>query len=155
MSSIEHPQEALVRPLTELADDERMFQTEVRRFAKEQIAPHVREMDDAGIFRKDLLARIFEFGLMGIEIPEEYGGQGGGFFQSVLAIEEIAAIDPSASVDRRCPEHAGEQRGHALGEFGAEKAVPATTRHRHGRRIRALGGRRRVGRICAHHPSNR
>src|SRR6266498_686077 len=98
MSSIQHPQEALVRPLTQLADDERMFQTEIRRFAREQIGPHVREMDDAGYFRKDLLARIFEFGLMGIEIPEEYGGQGGGFFQSVLAIEEIAAVDPSASV---------------------------------------------------------
>jgi butyryl-CoA dehydrogenase/short/branched chain acyl-CoA dehydrogenase len=98
MSSIQHPQEALVRPLTQLSEDERMFQTEVRRFAREQIGPHVREMDDAGLFRKDLLTRIFEFGLMGIEIPEEYGGQGGGFFQSVLAIEEIAAVDPSASV---------------------------------------------------------
>jgi alkylation response protein AidB-like acyl-CoA dehydrogenase len=85
-------------PLTHLTDDERLFQSTVRRFAREQIGPHVREMDESSLFRKDLLAQLFELGLMGIEIPEEYGGQGGTFFQSVLAIEEIAAVDPAASV---------------------------------------------------------
>ena len=49
-------------------------------------------------FRKDLLNKLFRSGLMGIEIPEEFGGQGGSFFQSVLAVEELAAVDPSASV---------------------------------------------------------
>jgi len=70
----------------------------VRKFAREQIGPHVREMDDAGVFRKDILTKIFELGLMGIDVPESYGGQGGYFFQSILAIEEIAAVDPSAGV---------------------------------------------------------
>src|SRR4051812_7894200 len=85
-------------PLTHLSDEEKMFQQSVRRFANEQIAPHVREMDEAGVFRKDILKQCFDIGLMAIEIPEEYGGQGGTFFQSVLAIEELAKVDPSASV---------------------------------------------------------
>ena len=86
------------QPLTILTDEERMFQASVRDFARREIAPHVREMDDAGVFRKDILAKFFQLGLMGIDIPEEYGGQGGNFFQSILAIEEIAAVDPSAGV---------------------------------------------------------
>jgi len=75
-----------------------MFQSTVRRFARERIAPHVREMDDASVFRKDLLHEMFELGLMGIEIPEQFGGQGGNFFQSVLAVEALAEVDPSAAV---------------------------------------------------------
>jgi len=75
-----------------------MFQSSVRRFARERLAPHVRAMDEAGVFRKDLLHEFFELGLMGIEIPEEHGGQGGSFFQAVLAIEELAKVDPSAAV---------------------------------------------------------
>ena len=75
-----------------------MFQDAVRGFARERIGPYVREMDAAGVFRKDLLHEMFELGLMGIEIPEEYGGQGGNFFQSVLAVEALAAVDPSAAV---------------------------------------------------------
>ena len=75
-----------------------MFQSVVRRFARERIGPHVRSMDEAGVFRKDLLREMFELGLMGIEIPEEHGGQGGSFFQAVLAVEALAAVDPSAAV---------------------------------------------------------
>lgn len=92
------PSESIPAPLTVLSEEEELFRTTVSRFAEERIAPHVREMDDAGVFRKDLLAEIFSLGLMGIEIPEEYGGQGGTFFQSVLAIEAVAAVDPSAAV---------------------------------------------------------
>ncbi len=85
-------------PLTVLSEEERMFQSVVRRFARERIAPHVRQMDEAGVFRKDLIHEMFELGLMGIEIPEEYGGQAGSFFQAVLAVEALAAVDPSAAV---------------------------------------------------------
>jgi short/branched chain acyl-CoA dehydrogenase len=87
-----------VAPLTALTEDERMFQSSVRKFAREQIRPFVREMDEAGVFRKDLIRQFFEMGLMGIEIPEEYGGQGGTFFQAILAVEELSAVDPSAGV---------------------------------------------------------
>ncbi len=85
-------------PLTLLTDEERMFQNTVRKFARERIAPHVREMDEAGVFRKDLIKEFFNLGLMAIDVPEEYGGQGGYFFQSILAIEELAKVDPSAAV---------------------------------------------------------
>ncbi len=85
-------------PLTRLNEEELMFQSTIRKFAREQIQPHVREMDEAGVFRKDLIRQFFEIGLMAIEIPEEHGGQGGTFFQSILAIEELAAVDPSAAV---------------------------------------------------------
>jgi short/branched chain acyl-CoA dehydrogenase len=90
--------EAPPQALTQLSDEEKMFQASVRRFAREQIGPHVREMDDAGVFRKDLIRQMFELGLLGIEIPEEYGGQGGSFFQCVMAVEELSAVDPSAGV---------------------------------------------------------
>ena len=98
MSTAIQQTEARVQPLTILTDEERMFRESVRRFAREQIAPHVREMDESGVFRKDLLKQLFDLGLMAIEIPEEYGGQAGTFFQSVLAIEELAAVDPAAAV---------------------------------------------------------
>jgi len=85
-------------PLTQLSEEELMFQTSVRRFAAERLAPHVRAMDDAGVFRKELITELFELGLMAIDVPEGYGGQGGTFFQAILAIEELAKVDPSASV---------------------------------------------------------
>jgi short/branched chain acyl-CoA dehydrogenase len=90
--------EAPPQALTQLSEEEKMFQATVRRFAREQIGPHVREMDESGVFRKDLIRQLFELGLMGIEIPEEFGGQGGSFFQCVMAVEELSAVDPSAGV---------------------------------------------------------
>ncbi|HEX3880194.1 MAG TPA: acyl-CoA dehydrogenase [Bryobacteraceae bacterium] len=90
--------DAAARPLTHLTEDEKLFQSTVRKFAREQIRPYVREMDEAGAFRKDLIRQFFEMGLMGIEIPEEFGGQGGSFFQAILAVEELSAVDPSAGV---------------------------------------------------------
>ncbi len=85
-------------PLTCLQEEERLFQSSVRQFAKERLAPHVRAMDEEAKFRPDLLSEMFDMGLMGIDIEEQYGGQSGSFFQSVLAIEELAKVDPSASV---------------------------------------------------------
>jgi short/branched chain acyl-CoA dehydrogenase len=90
--------ESAPAPLTSLSEEEKLFQATVRRFAHEQIAPHVRAMDEAAVFSKDILRQFFELGLMGIEIPEPYGGQGGSFFQCVLAVEELSAVDPSAGV---------------------------------------------------------
>lgn len=97
MATAAHP-EVAPPPLTSLSEEERLFQASVRKFANEQIRPYVREMDEAGVFRKDILRQFFEMGLMGIEIPEEYGGQGGTFFQAVLAVEELSAVDPAAGV---------------------------------------------------------
>jgi short/branched chain acyl-CoA dehydrogenase len=90
--------EAAPTPLTALTEDEKMFQASVRKFAREQVRPYVREMDEAAVFKKDIIRQFFEMGLMGIEIPEEFGGQGGTFFQAILAVEELSAVDPSAGV---------------------------------------------------------
>lgn len=85
-------------PLTTLDDEDRMFRDGVLRYARETITPLVRAMDDSGHFDRALLRNFFEFGLMGIEIPEQYGGQGGNFFQCALAIEALASVDPSAAL---------------------------------------------------------
>ncbi len=85
-------------PLTHLNEEDALLRDTVRRFAREQVLPLVREMDDAAHMNAGLLKQLFELGLMGIEIPEEYGGQGGSFFQCVLAIEELSAVDPSVGV---------------------------------------------------------
>ena len=87
-----------MQALTQLSDEESMFRDVVRRFAKQEIAPLVRQMDEHAKLDPALLRKIFEQGFMGIDIPEEYGGQGGSFFQSVLMIEELAAVDPAVSV---------------------------------------------------------
>ena len=87
-----------MRALTHLSDEEELFRSTVAQFARERLAPHVRQMDEAGVFRKELLGEFFELGLMAVDVPEEFGGQGGSFFQTVLAIEELAKVDPSASV---------------------------------------------------------
>ncbi len=89
---------AVPAPLTVLQDEERLFQASVRKFARERLAPHVRTMDEEAKFRPELVSEMFELGLLGIDVKEQYGGQGGTFFQSILAIEELAKIDPSASV---------------------------------------------------------
>ena len=85
-------------PLTQLSEEEALFQASVRRFAAERVAPHVRSMDEAGVFRPELRAELFELGLMAVDMPEKYGGQGGSFFQVILAIEELSRVDPSAGL---------------------------------------------------------
>ena len=86
------------QPLTVLSDEEKLFASSVREFAEAEIKPWVREMDEKGKIRPEILEKCFELGLMGIEPGEEYGGSGGSFFMACLAIEELARIDPSISV---------------------------------------------------------
>ena len=78
--------------LSVLSEEEALFQASVRQFARERVAPHVRAMDESGVFRKDLLKDLFDLGLMSIDVPEDLGGQGGTFFQAILAIEELAKV---------------------------------------------------------------
>ncbi len=84
--------------LTSLSEEETMFRDAVREFAESEIRPHVQDMDEAAQFRQEIIPRFFELGLMGIEIPEAYGGAGGGIFMAVLAIEELARVDASAAI---------------------------------------------------------
>jgi alkylation response protein AidB-like acyl-CoA dehydrogenase len=85
-------------PLTHLSEDEQLFRSTVRDFSQQTIGPLVRQMDEEQHFSADLLPQLFQLGLMGIEIPVEYGGSGGSFFEAILAVEEISAIDPSVGV---------------------------------------------------------
>jgi len=89
---------SLPAPLSTLTAEEQIIQETVRKFARKEIAPLVREMDEAQKMSPRIIQRLFELGLMGIEIPEEYGGVGGSFFSSILAVEEISAVDPAIGV---------------------------------------------------------
>lgn len=84
--------------LTQLGQDERLFRDTVRKFAAAEIAPLVRSMDESQQMDPKLLRQLFSLGLMGIEIPEQYGGSAGTFFEAILAVEEISAVDPAVGV---------------------------------------------------------
>ena len=84
--------------LTILSEEEELFRSTVREFAETEVAPHVSEMDEAGKFLPELITKFFELGLMGIEVPEQYGGAGGSFFMATLAIEELARVDASTAI---------------------------------------------------------
>ncbi|HEX8186624.1 MAG TPA: acyl-CoA dehydrogenase [Blastocatellia bacterium] len=86
------------RALTSLTDEESLFRQSVREFAQSQVRPLAPEMDEQGKFSADLIKQFFDLGLMGVAIPEEYGGQGGSFFNSILAVEELSRADASAGV---------------------------------------------------------
>lgn len=85
-------------PLTALSEEERMFQQAVRDFARKEIAPKVMQMDEAQKMDPELIRQCFDMGLMGIEVPARFGGAESSFFTAILAIEELAAVDPSMSV---------------------------------------------------------
>src|SRR5215218_5241673 len=85
-------------PLTTLAEDERIFRDSVREFAAARVRPLVREMDEQAHMSPALIGQLFELGVMGIEVPETYGGAGGRFFHSVLAVEELSYVDASVGV---------------------------------------------------------
>jgi alkylation response protein AidB-like acyl-CoA dehydrogenase len=85
-------------PLVALTEDEQLFRDNVRQFADEKIAPLSREMDEKGVFDHSLIEQFFQLGLMSIEIPEQFGGGAGTFFEAILAVEELSRVDASAGV---------------------------------------------------------
>ncbi|MGA3127828.1 MAG: acyl-CoA dehydrogenase [Candidatus Korobacteraceae bacterium] len=86
------------QPLLTLTEDEQLFRDNIRRFAEESVRPLVREMDELGTMDHSLVEQFHQLGLMGIEIPEQYGGAGGTFFEAILAVEELSRVDPSVGV---------------------------------------------------------
>ncbi|MCH8016259.1 MAG: acyl-CoA dehydrogenase family protein, partial [Acidobacteria bacterium] len=85
-------------PLTELTEEESLFQQTVASFADEAIRPHVKRMDEESVFDSGIIQQFFQLGLMGIEIPVSFGGSGSSFFMAILAIEELSRVDASAGV---------------------------------------------------------
>ncbi|HZR25216.1 MAG TPA: acyl-CoA dehydrogenase [Vicinamibacterales bacterium] len=89
----------IARPaLTVLADDEALFRDSVYEFADREIRPLVREMDEHAKIPKQLIAKLFDLGVMGIEVPESYGGAGATFFHAALAVEALSRVDPAIGV---------------------------------------------------------
>lgn len=86
------------QPLTVLTDEEIMFRDAVAEFAAAEVAPRVKAMEKAGKIDSDLIPHYFELGLMGIEVPEQYGGAGGSLMMVTLAVEELSKIDASAAI---------------------------------------------------------
>ena len=85
-------------PLSVLTEEEDLFRQTVREFAESEIGPHVHDMDEASKMNPDLITKFFELGLMGIEVPEQYGGAGGTIFMAMLAIEEMARVDAASAI---------------------------------------------------------
>ncbi len=90
--------EAAPQPLTLLTEEEQMFRDTVRQFAADSIVARVAAMDAAAHIDDDLIPQLFELGLMGIEIPDKWGGAAASFFTSVLVVEELSRVDPSVAV---------------------------------------------------------
>ena len=84
--------------VSQLSEDEELLRSNVRSFAAVEIGPHVRDMEEQGAIPCSLIDQLFDLGVMSIEIPETYGGAGGHFFLSVIAVEELSRVDPSVAV---------------------------------------------------------
>src|SRR4051812_37693818 len=95
---MQDPPTAAPPPPTILSDEESLFRDSVREFAEAEVRPLVSSMDEAARFEPGLIPKFFELGLMGIEVPERYGGAGGGIFLAAVAIEELARVDASAAI---------------------------------------------------------
>jgi alkylation response protein AidB-like acyl-CoA dehydrogenase len=87
-----------MKPLSVLSENELMFQSEVSKFAETFIRPRVLEMDEKEWMDPEIIKRAFDMGLMGIEIPEKFGGSGGSFLMACLAVEAVSKVDPSVGV---------------------------------------------------------
>ncbi len=79
----------------ELTEEQLSIRDMVREFAREEIAPHIMEYDEAKKFPEHLIPKLAELGLLGVIFPEEYGGAGMGYMEYVLIVEELSAVDPS------------------------------------------------------------
>ena len=77
-------------PLTNLSEEEELLRANVQIFAKKEVAPRVLQMDETASIPRDLIEQLFSLGLMGIEVPDQYGGANGYFFLSILAVEQLA-----------------------------------------------------------------
>ena len=98
MSEITLEKRQTAAPLAAFSEDEQLFRDSIRQFAEERIRPLVRTMDEKQVMDSGLVQELFQMGVMGIEIPQQYGGGGGTFFEAILAVEEISKVDPSVGV---------------------------------------------------------
>ena len=126
-------------PLTSFTEDEVLFRENIRQFAEEKVRPLAKEMDEKGVFEKDLLHEFFQLGLMGIEIPEQFGGGGASFFEAGHCSRRDVASGCVRRRHRGRAKHAGKQCVIALDQRRTEETLSAA----HGRRhLRSLCSQR-------------
>ena len=138
--------------LTRLAEDEVLFRDSVYEFADKEVRPLAREMDEQARMSPELIKKLFDIGVMSIEIPESYGGAGGSFFHSVLAVESVSRVDPSVGV---LVDVQNTLVINALLRWGSDEhqaPLPAEAGDEPDRRVLPVGGRLRLRRVCADHP---
>ncbi|WP_396202672.1 acyl-CoA dehydrogenase family protein [Gemmatimonas sp.] len=85
-------------PLTMFSEEEELFRAAVADLAEQEVRPRVRAMEDAGKIDPALTAKFVELGLMGIELPDEFGGAGGSLMMVAIAVEELSKVDASAAI---------------------------------------------------------
>lgn len=100
-----------------LTDEQRLLRRSVREFAETEIRPHVREWDEAQHFPADAIPALAALGLMGIQVPEAYGGAGMSAIDYCICIEELARVDPAVALSVAA--HNGLCSAHIL-MFGTE-----------------------------------
>jgi alkylation response protein AidB-like acyl-CoA dehydrogenase len=88
----------MTQPLTVLSEEEKLFQTQILEFARGRVGPLVQQMDEQMSMDPGLISELFQLGVMGIEVPEKFGGAGSSFFLAILAVEALARVDASFSV---------------------------------------------------------
>ena len=97
-SSSSGEEASLHAPVTVFSEDERLTQEAIRQWAREELQPLVRQMDEQGHYEKRILDDLFSHGIMGLEIPSEFGGSELSFTSACLAVEEISRVDPSVAI---------------------------------------------------------
>jgi alkylation response protein AidB-like acyl-CoA dehydrogenase len=102
----------------ELPEELQEIQRTVRAFCEAEVRPHAREWDERGTFPREVVAKLGEMGLLGITVPEEYGGAGMGALATAVVVEEVARFDGSLALT--VASHNGLGTGHIL-RFGSEE----------------------------------
>ncbi len=100
-------------------ENQKMIAEMVRNFAAREMAPYVREWDESQEFPVQLMKKLGELGLMGVLVPQEYGGSGFGYLEYVTAISELGRVDPSISLSKAA--HNSLCTGHILQHANEEQ----------------------------------
>ena len=99
-------------------ENQKLIAEMIRSFSAKEIVPNIKEWDDNQIFPVHVFKKLGELGLMGVLVPQEYGGSGFGYLEYVTAIEELAKVDPSVGLSMAA--HNSLCSGHIM-QFGSEE----------------------------------